>query len=86
MITCVCVSFEFKNYKTEAGATLITVTDNKKQKIDLCRVTSGHNTDYYLKVESQAKEAKERSMNQQFRSRFEAERQPDEKRRCKTRR
>lgn len=61
-----------KSYKTEAGASTITVTDNRKQKIDLCRVKSGRNTDYYLKVESQAKEAKERSMNQQFRTRFEA--------------
>lgn len=69
-----CVSrSSLKNYKTDAGAATVTVTDNKKQKIYLCRVTSGHNTDYYLKVESQAKEAKERSMNQQFRSRFEAE-------------
>jgi len=62
-----------RNYHVEAGATTVTVTDNKKQKIDLCHVTSGRNTDYYLKVESLAKELKERSMNQQFRSRFEAE-------------
>jgi len=62
-----------KDYHVEAGATTVTVTDNKKQKIDLCHVTSGRNTDYYLKVESHAKELKERSMNEQFRSRFEAE-------------
>jgi hypothetical protein len=68
-----CVSrSNLKSYKTEAGAATVTVTDNRKQKIDLCRVKSGRNTDYYLKVESHAKEAKERSMNQQFRSRFEA--------------
>jgi len=60
-----------KNYHVQAGATTVTVTDNKKQKIDLCHVTSGRNTDYYLKVESHSKELKERSMNQQFRSRFE---------------
>ena len=67
-----CVSrSNLKSYKTEAGAASVTVTDNKKQKIDLCRVKSGRNTDYYLKVESQAKEVKERSMNQQFRTRFE---------------
>ncbi|MHC1773973.1 MAG: IS1634 family transposase [Lentimicrobium sp.] len=68
---CVCRS-NLKSYKTEAGVATVTVTDNRKQKIDLCRVKSGRNTDYYLKVESQAKEAKERSMNQQFRKRFEA--------------
>lgn len=68
-----CVSrSNLKNYKTEAGAATVTVTDNRKQKIEMCRVKSGRNTDYYLKVESQAKEAKERSMNQQFRTRFEA--------------
>ncbi len=68
-----CVSrSNLKNYKVDAGATTVTVTDNKKQKIDLCRVTSGRNTDYYLKVESLAKEAKERSMNEQFRTGYEA--------------
>lgn len=68
-----CVSrSSIKDYHVQAGATTVTVTDNKKQKIDLCHVTSGRNTDYYLKVESHAKELKERSMNEQFRSRFEA--------------
>ena len=61
-----------KNYKIEAGTTTVTVTDNRRQKIELCRVKSDRNTDYYLKVESQTKEKKERSMNEQFRSRFEA--------------
>jgi len=68
-----CVSrSSLKNYQMDEGVTTFTVIDNKKQKIDLCRVKSSRNTDYYLKVESQAKEAKERSMNQQFRLRFEA--------------
>jgi hypothetical protein len=61
-----------KDYKLEAGATTVTVTDNRGQKIELCRVKSDRNTDYYLKVESQTKEKKERSMNEQFQSRFEA--------------
>lgn len=68
-----CVSrSSLKNYQIEAGAATVSVTDNRKQKIDLCRVKSDGNTDYYLKVESEAKEQKERSMNEQFRSRFEA--------------
>lgn len=68
-----CVSrSSLKDYKIEAGATTVTVTDNKKQKIELCRVKSDRNTDYYLKVESHTKELKERSMNELFRSRFEA--------------
>jgi len=68
-----CVSrSSLKNYKIEAGASTVTVTDNKKQKIELSHVKSDRNTDYYLKVESHSKELKERSMNQLFRSRFEA--------------
>ena len=68
-----CVSrSSLKNYKVEAGAATVTVTDNKNQKINLCRVKSARNTDYYLKVESGSKELKERSMNEQFRARFEA--------------
>lgn len=69
-----CVSrSNLKNYEIEAGKQAVTVTDNRKQKINLCHVRSGNNTDYYLKVESQAKEKKEHSMNELFRSRFEAE-------------
>lgn len=60
-----------KNYKVEAYAAAVTVTDNKKQKIELCPVKSDKNTDYYLKVESHTKELKERSMNDRFRQRFE---------------
>jgi len=68
-----CVSrSSLKRYNIEAGATTVSVTDNRKQKIELCRVKSGNNTDYCLKVESHSKELKERSMNEQFRSRFEA--------------
>jgi len=61
-----------KDYSVNAGDRAITVTGNRKQKIELCKVKSGKNTDYYLKVESQSKKLKERSMNQQFRERFEA--------------
>ena len=60
-----------KNYIVEADASTVTITDNKKQKIDLCPVKSDKNTDYYLKVESHTKELKERSMNEQFQQRFE---------------
>jgi Transposase len=68
-----CVSrSSLKIYNIEAGATTVSVTDNRKQKIELCRVKSDNNTDYCLKVESHSKELKERSMNEQFRSRFEA--------------
>ena len=60
-----------KNYTVQADAAIVTVTDNKKQKIELCPVKSDNNTDYYLKVESHTKKLKECSMNDQFRTRFE---------------
>jgi len=71
-----CVSRStLKQYSKEADAPTVTVTDNKKQRIDLCKVKSDKNTDYYLKVESHAKEMKERSMNEHFLQRFEQEMQ-----------
>ena len=67
-----CVSrSNLMKYTIDAGATTVSVKDNKNQKIDLCQVKSDRNTDFYLKVESHAKEIKERSMNEQFRKRFE---------------
>jgi len=51
---------------------MITVTDIRKQKITLQKVSSPKNEDYYLRVESETKKRKERSMNDQFRERFEA--------------
>ncbi len=60
-----------KNYLVDANASTVTITDNKKQKIDLCPVKTDKNTDYYIKVESHTKELKERSMNEQFQQRFE---------------
>ena len=67
-----CVSrSSLKNYTIQAGAVSVSVTDNRKHKIELCQVNSVRNTDYYLRVESHSKELKERSMNQQFRERFE---------------
>lgn len=67
-----CVSrASIKDYKVEAGATVSTVTDNRGQQIQLSKVTTGRNTDFYLRVESDAKKLKESSMNEQFQSRFE---------------
>jgi hypothetical protein len=67
-----CVSRStLKDDKMGTEAETVTVTDNKGHKIALCRVKSDSNTDCYLRVESPTKELKERSMNQQFRERFE---------------
>jgi hypothetical protein len=62
-----------KKYTIEANTPIVCVLDNKKQRIDLCSVKTGNDTDYYLKVASESKELKERSMNAQFKERFEAE-------------
>ncbi len=67
-----CVSrSNLTKYSVEDEQATCTVYDNRQRKIDLCRVRSERNTDYYLKVESQAKALKERSMNEQFKDRFE---------------
>lgn len=69
-----CVTRSNKQkYKAEANAASVSVYDNRKQRIDLCSVKVGASTDYYLKVESKTKRIKERSMNEQFKERFEAE-------------
>jgi len=71
-----CVSRStLKQYTKDADAPTVSVNDNKKQRIDLCRVKSDRNTDFYLKVESHVKELKERSMNERFVERFEQEMQ-----------
>lgn len=71
-----CVSrTNITKYKVEANEPTVSVYDNKKRKIELCRVKTERNNDYYLKVESTAKALKERSMNKQFQERFEAEMQ-----------
>ncbi len=58
-------------YSIDSEAKTVSVYDNKKRKIELCKVKNEKNNDYYLKVESQAKKLKERSMNEQFQYRFE---------------
>ena len=67
-----CVSrANLTKYTINADAKTVSVFDNKKRKIELCRVNTEKNNDYYLKVESEAKKLKERSMNEQFQTRFE---------------
>jgi len=50
---------------------VVTVADNRNQKIALQKVSSSKDGDYYLKVESETKKRKECSMNDQFQQRFE---------------
>lgn len=69
-----CVNrINLKQYSIEDGQKSVIVRDNKKQKIELQKVNTEKNNDYYLKVHSSFKEYKERAMNEQFRERFEQE-------------
>jgi len=72
----ICVTrSSMKDYSIMADDAIVTVRDNRKQKIELRRVKSERHTDYFLKIESHSKELKERSMNEQFQQRFEEEMQ-----------
>jgi hypothetical protein len=67
-----CVSrSSMKNYLLCGDTSQVQVTDRKKQKIMLEKVTSPDNEDYYLKVESEARKLKECSMNNRFQAGFE---------------
>ena len=68
----ICVTrSSMKDYSVVAADAVVTIRDNKQQKIELCQVRKEGHTDYFLKIESHSKELKERSMNEQFQQRFE---------------
>lgn len=68
----ICVTrSNMKSYSVATTGAVVTVRDNKQQKIELCQVRKEGHSDYFLKIESHSKELKERSMNQQFQQRFE---------------
>jgi hypothetical protein len=70
---CLCVSrSSMKNCLLCEDASPVYVTDRKKQKIMLEKVSSPDSEDYYLKVESEARRQKECSMNSRFQSGFES--------------
>jgi transposase len=63
----VCVSrSKLKNYTIDADSAPVEVEDKKRQKIHLQKVVSEKHHDYFLKIESQAEQAKEVSMNNRF--------------------
>jgi hypothetical protein len=59
-----------KDYKIADKASEVTIQDQKGQNIKLIRAKVDDSTDYYLKCHSLAKQAKEKSMNEQFKKRF----------------
>ena len=60
-----------KKYRKVSGAETVCVADRKNRKIQLEKVVSDKDENYYLKVESTTKKEKERSMNELFSTRFE---------------
>ena len=69
-----CVSRRrLADYETAPDAGTVTVLDCKKQPIRLTRVKHEEGGDYYLEINSPAKQLKETSMNRKFKERFEEE-------------
>lgn len=67
-----CVSRStLKDYKADTDSLPVQIFDKKKQPIELLNVRVENDTDNYLWVKSEAKALKEKSMNDQFSSRFE---------------
>jgi hypothetical protein len=67
-----CVSRSaMSGYTVDITKSATTITDNKNQQISLQHVDVTGCTDTYVEVHSHNKELKERSMNEQFKQRFE---------------
>lgn len=67
-----CVSrSKLKDYKFDPGKSCLKIVDKRNQNIELRKVETQTNTDYYLYVKSDAKTLKENSMNSRFKDRFE---------------
>ncbi|MDR0573377.1 MAG: IS1634 family transposase [Tannerella sp.] len=68
----VCVSrCRIKDYTIAPDSVPVEVEDKKKQKITLEKVISEKHNDFFLKIDSEAKRAKEVSMNNRFQEGFE---------------
>ena len=68
-----CVSRTGINkYQIDTQSNSVSVSDNLKKPITLQRVTVPDKDDHFILVHSEAKEAKERGMNEQAKTRFEA--------------
>jgi hypothetical protein len=68
----VCVSrSKIKDYTVDTETVPVTIEDKKKQKIKLQKIVSEKYNDFLLKIDSEAKQAKEVSMNHRFQENFE---------------
>ena len=69
-----CVSRRrLTDYEIAPNAQAVTVLDSKQQPIKLTQVKHEEDGDYYLEINSHAKQLKETSMNRKFKERFEEE-------------
>ena len=69
-----CVSRRrLTDYEIAPDAQTVTVLDSKRQPIKLTQVKHEEGGDYYLEINSPAKQLKETSMNRKFKERFEEE-------------
>ena len=69
-----CVSRRrLTDYEIAPDAKTVTVLDSKQQPIKLTQVKHEEDGDYYLEINSPAKQLKETSMNRKFKERFEEE-------------
>jgi len=68
----VCVSrSKLKKYTIDPSCSPVEIEDKKKQKIRLQKVVNEKHNDFFLKIDSEAKRAKEVSMNNRFQDGFE---------------
>ena len=68
----VCVSrSKIKDYTIDTKSVPIMVEDKRKQKIKLQNIVSEKHNDFFLKIDSEAKQAKEVSMNNRLQEGFE---------------
>jgi transposase len=69
---CVCVSrCKIKDYTIAPGSVPVETEDKRKQEIKLQKVIGEKHGDFFLKTDSEAKGAKEVSVNSRFRENFE---------------
>lgn len=69
-----CVSrTKLKDYNLKDEGRTVTVLDSRKRPITLAEVAHDEGGDYYLRINSPSKAMTERSMNRQWRNRFEDE-------------
>lgn len=69
-----CVSrTKLKDYNLKDEGRTVTVLDSRKRPITLAEVAHDEGGDYYLRINSPSKAMTERSMNRQWRDRFEDE-------------